>query len=87
MDEVARKRAENNRDNREWTAKDALEEALERIKDVDPKKVHLMVLWREDIDDSSSRLRWNAANIQRHDQISVLEMMKFDLCRDWFSEE
>lgn len=84
MDEVAKRKAEKANNNRLWAPQDAIEDALMRIKDKDPKKIHLMVAWREELDDETSKIHWSAANIQRHDQISLLELVKFDLIKDWF---
>ena len=84
MNEIARKKAEITEDNREWSYKDAIEDALARLANADPRKVHLIVLWREELADQTSVIRWSAANLQRHDHISLLEMAKFEQCKEWF---
>jgi hypothetical protein len=83
MDEIAKKKAGKAEDNRLWTAKDALKDAIERIKDIDPAKVHLCVHWRVD-DEQGGHLHWSAANIQRPDHVALLELFKFQLCKEWF---
>ena len=83
MDEFSKKRAEKLGDNRFWTPMDSLEDTIERIKGLDPKKVMMVTHWWEVQDDGTRIHHYSAANLTTPEHISILEVSKLRLVTWW----
>lgn len=83
MDEFSKRRAEKIGDNRLWSPKDALEDAIAAIKDVDPDKVCIAVHWFEKQEDGSRRHHYSAANCTFPEHMALLEVALKKVIDDW----
>lgn len=82
MDEIAAKRAEKSRDSKLWTARDALLDLVGPIDNGLDTDCHA-IPYVENVPNSTS-IRYSSG--LSHDQhISLLEMAKFNVIRDYFN--
>lgn len=74
------------KDDRKRHALDALEDVEKRIQGKNLSKIHLCVLWFEDLG-ANNKLSWSAANLNKRDQLWLFEWAKAILVREAFGDQ
>jgi hypothetical protein len=82
MDEIARKRLELSNDCKQWSHVDALQDALERTKNVPKEKVQISIQWFEEKENKSLSHYYCIAGLSRAEHIYLLEITKKESLED-----
>lgn len=83
MDELARKRAENAGDCRLWSAEDALEDLLQRVRSGEVKPLHIAIHFLEDKPSGGYRHGYTVAGATFQQHIALLNVALNRVIKDW----
>lgn len=83
MDELARKRAEKRQDSRLWTAEDALEDLLARIRAGEIKPTWLAIHYMEGSPETGQEHHYQVAGLTYPQHIALLNVALDRVLREW----
>jgi len=84
MDELARKRAEQKQDSREWSCLDALEDLIERIKSGEINPSQMTIHFYEKKDEGRTH-HFQVANMTYSEHIALLAVASHRVITEWQS--
>lgn len=87
MNEVARRKAEKAGDCKLWSAQDALEDTLERLKkgEIDPQQLVIVMLDHPDVNEDR-RFRFVASGVSVAEHIALLNAALKDVMDEWMGK-